>query len=123
MKNTVQKTAVVEALMALDHPTADSVFEYIHQRFPSISKATVYRILSCLSEEGEIVKVSIPDGPDRYDPTIIEHHHIKCSKCGKVCDIVLPELSEIADRIKSECNFSVNGCRLVFSGICSECEK
>ncbi len=107
--------------MLLDHPSADDVYECVHNKFPSISKATVYRVLNCLSEEGEIVKISIPDGPDRFDPTLSEHHHIKCSSCGKVYDIFVPELSEIEKRLEKESGFSVSGCRLVFNGICSDC--
>ena len=64
MKNTVQKTAIMNALMALDHPTADEVYEYVHNEFPSISKATVYRILNRISDEGEILHLQIPGGAD-----------------------------------------------------------
>ena len=39
----------------LNHPTAEDVFEYIHCEYPSISKATVYRILNRMSDDGEII--------------------------------------------------------------------
>lgn len=121
MKNTIQKTAIMHALMSLDHPTADEVYECVHNEFPSISKATVYRILNRISEEGEILHLQIPGGADRFDTTICAHHHLKCNKCGKVCDVNVPELDGIEKRIKEESGFSIGGYRLVFSGLCSDC--
>ncbi len=121
MKNTIQKTAIMNALMSLDHPTADEVYEHISNDFPSISKATVYRILNRISDEGQILRLQIPGGADRYDTTLCAHHHLKCSKCGKVLDIDVPELDGIEKRIKTEKGFSIEGYRLVFSGLCSDC--
>lgn len=121
LKNTIQKTAILNALMSLDHPTADEVYECVHSEFPSISKATVYRILNRISEEGEILHLQIPGGADRFDTTLCAHHHLKCNKCGKVCDVDVPELDGIEKRIKEENGFSIGGYRLVFSGLCSDC--
>jgi len=121
MKNTIQKTAVMNALLSLDHPTADEVYECVHTEFPSISKATVYRILNRISEEGEILHLEIPGGADRFDTTLCAHHHLKCSKCGKVCDVSVPELDGVEKRILNETGFSIGGYRLVFSGLCSDC--
>ncbi|MBQ6876945.1 MAG: transcriptional repressor [Oscillospiraceae bacterium] len=121
MKNTIQKTAIMNALMALDHPTADEVYECVHSEFPSISKATVYRILNRISEEGEILHLQIPGGADRFDTTLCAHHHLKCNKCGKICDVSVPELDGIEKRIKEENGFAIGGYRLVFSGLCSDC--
>ena len=121
MKNTIQKTAIINALMSLDHPTADEVYECVHNEFPSISKATVYRILNRISEEGEILHLQIPGGADRFDTTLCAHHHLKCNKCGKICDVDVPELDGIEKRIKTENGFAIGGYRLVFSGLCSDC--
>ena len=114
-------TTIMNALMALDHPTADEVYECVHNEFPSISKATVYRILNRISEEGEILHLQIPGGADRFDTTLCAHHHLKCNKCGKVCDVSVPELDGIEKRIKEENGFSIGGYRIVFSGLCSDC--
>lgn len=111
----------MNALISLDHPTADEVYECVHNEFPTISKATVYRILNRISEEGEILHLRIPEGPDRFDTTLCAHHHLQCSKCGKVCDVDVPELEGIEERIKHQNGFSIAGYRLVFSGLCSDC--
>lgn len=121
MKNTIQKTAIMNALMALDHPTADEVYECVHNEFPSISKATVYRILNRISDEGEISHIQIPGGADRFDTTLYVHHHLKCNKCGKIFDISVPELEGVEKRIKAENSFFIDGYCLVFSGLCSDC--
>ena len=97
--------------MMLDHPTADEIYDYLHSNYPSISKATVYRILSRMADEGEILRLHIPGGPDKFDTTVSEHPHIKCTFCGKLC------------KIENTCGFSVTGCSLFFDGVCPECVK
>lgn len=109
--------------MMLDHPTADEIYDYLHSNYPSISKATVYRILSRMTDEGEILRLHIPGGPDKFDTTVSEHHHIKCTSCGKLCDIDFPELHSICSKIENTCGFSVTGCSLFFDGVCPECVK
>ena len=113
----------MSALMLLNHPTADEIYDCLHDNYPSISKATVYRILNRMADEGEILHLHIPDGPDKFDTTVSEHHHIKCTSCGKLCDIDLPEFQSICSKIENSCGYSVTGCRLFFDGICPECNK
>ena len=123
IKNTIQKEAVTHALFALDHPTADEVFDCVHSEYPTVSKATVYRILNRMADDGEILHLSVPSGPDRFDTTLSEHHHIKCTVCGKVCDISLPELPEIEKRITEESGFAVSRRLIFFEGICPSCQN
>ena len=123
IKNTIQKEAVTHALFVLDHPTADEVFDCVHSEYPTVSKATVYRILNRMAEDGEILHLVVPSGPNRFDTTLSEHHHIKCTVCGKVCDISLPELVEIEKRINEESGFAVSRRLVFFEGICPSCQN
>ena len=52
-RNTIQRTLVLETVRKLRcHATADQIYEEITKEHPTISKATVYRNLSLLSEIG-----------------------------------------------------------------------
>ena len=67
-RNTVQRQIVLQAVRSLhDHPTADSVYAVVAAEHPSISKATVYRNLNQLALQGEILRVPVPTGADRFD--------------------------------------------------------
>ena len=59
-RSTKQREIVYEALMRLYHPTAEEVYEYLRGEFPTIGRATVFRNLAVLAEEGRIVKLSSP---------------------------------------------------------------
>ena len=84
-RHTIQKDLVLSTVMGMScHPTAEEVFAQVSQLYPSISKATVYRNLNLLSEMGEIRKIQMAEGADRYDGNISGHHHSICSKCGKI---------------------------------------
>ena len=50
-----------------EHPTADTVYTHVKKDFPNISLGTVYRNLNLLTELGEALKISTPDGGDRFD--------------------------------------------------------
>ena len=100
---TAQKMAVIAALRdaGKTHPTADTVFALAKRHLPTIALGTVYRNLSKMAESGELVKIPVPDGADRYDADISDHMHILCVSCGKIYDIdeknVKVEISGVPD--------------------------
>ena len=67
-RNTLQRRLVLETVRRMhNHPTADEIFREISAENSLISKATVYRNLKILSEQGEILHIPIPDGADCFD--------------------------------------------------------
>ena len=95
LKYSRQREAVKEFLASrIDHPTADTVYTNLREKFPNISLGTVYRNLSLLADMGEIIKITTGDGADRFDGRITPHNHFICHKCHKVSDLeiwVLPK--------------------------------
>lgn len=123
-RNTVQKQITLEAVRKLhNHATSEEVYNYVHRINPCISKATVYRNLKELSENGEISKVLSPNGADHYDHQTFPHYHVRCEKCGSVFDVDMPYMEHLEDTIKDRHGFKINGYTLVFSGICPKCQK
>lgn len=106
-----------------DHPTADTVYVHVRQQYPNISLGTVYRNLTLLSDIGEITRLNVGDGVDRFDADTSPHQHIICSTCGSVQDIYLPDAEKILSEA-SQCFDGVITSQVInFKGICSECLK
>ena len=84
-RNTLQKEIVIKTIQDIDkHVTADEIYSYINKFHPSISRATIYRILNVLVDEGQITKVDMPSGPTYFDKRLDKHHHVKCIKCQQI---------------------------------------
>lgn len=120
-RNTVQRALVLDAVRSMsDHPTSAEIYERVRAEHPSISRATVYRNLAVLAEAGEIMRVKTPGGADHYDFREDSHFHGVCRKCGAVCDVDAPmDLNEID--CEDTHGFQVEGCSIVFTGLCPEC--
>ena len=86
-RNTIQKQLVLDAVAQLaDHPTADEVYACIVKNHPTVSKATVYRNLSSLSEDGILRHVRMPEGANRFDHKmcIRDRLWVRClTLCGR----------------------------------------
>ena len=124
-RNTLQKSIVTEVFDSMtNHPSAGMVYEAVHERYPGISRATVYRILAEAADEGSIQRLKLRDATDRYDFTLREHHHITCKRCGHVADVDI-ELNRdlLADIAKAKEGFSVDECHVEFFGLCEKCRK
>ncbi|MGN0163234.1 MAG: Fur family transcriptional regulator [Candidatus Ornithomonoglobus sp.] len=123
-RNTIQRSLVFEAVNRLQcHATADEVYEAIAQEHPNISRATVYRNLKLLSETGEIRKIEIPGGPDRFDHCCHDHCHVKCEKCGRLFDVDMEYITGLEKSIKNNHGFEFTGYDIIFRGVCPECQK
>lgn len=122
-RNTKQRKLVLQAVQSrCDHPTAEQIYEDVHTADPKISHGTVYRNLNCLSDEGAICHVRVP-GADRYDLRTDLHYHMFCIKCKKVIDAPYPYKEDLDTDTTRQSGFNIIRHRLVFEGICPECQK
>ena len=54
-RNTKQRAVVLDAVRSLhNHPTSADIYDVVHRDYPNVSRATVYRNLSVLSDRGEV---------------------------------------------------------------------
>lgn len=125
LKYSRQRESIKTFLMTRkDHPTADTVYMNIRQEYPNISLGTVYRNLSLLSDLGEIQKLSLGDGADRFDGNAKAHYHFICRQCQCVKDLDM-EQDTVFDKTASK-HFqdgSIEGHMAYFYGICNECQQ
>ena len=123
-RNTIQRTLVLDAVRQLhNHATAEEIYQSVVKLHPSVSRATVYRNLSRLVDDGESRRLEIPNEPDRFDHLCHQHYHVKCVKCQRIFDVDMEYLGEIESKIKDSHGFDIVGHDLVFWGICPECKN
>ena len=107
-----------------NHPSAGMVYDAVHEKYPGISRATVYRILAEAAEEGVIQRLKLSDANDRYDITLGKHYHVTCRNCGAVADVELElDLEGIQKGAEGKQGFQVDDFHVEFSGLCEECRK
>ena len=124
-RNTLQKRIVSDVFCSMhNHPSAGMVYEAVQEKFPGISRATVYRLLAEAAEEGKIQRLKLVDVNDRYDITLAKHYHVVCRECGAVAD-VKAELDDSAVTEQAEgCEgFLIEGCHVEFVGLCESCRN
>ena len=119
---TVQRHAIWQELLARsDHPTADDIYDSVRERVPGLSRTTVYRVLETLVEAGAAQKAFHPDAVARFDPIVERHHHLVCSRCGRLTDVDAAAVQDI--RLPRLPGFTVTDYSINFFGVCSQCRK
>ena len=124
-RNTLQKRIVTDVFCSMDnHPSAGMVYEAVSEKFPGISKATVYRLLAEAAEEGKIQRLKLSDANDRYDITTAKHYHVICRMCGSVADVDADvDDALMASNAFGHQGFSVEQCHVEFIGVCDKCQN
>ena len=117
-----QREAILEVLRKTDtHPTANWIYEKVREKIPNISLGTVYRNLSGLTADGEILKVEVGDGFEHFDGDMSPHLHLYCKGCGKIMDQKLK--SDYISRVAKESDFKTDTTIYVAYGICKNCKQ
>ena len=120
-RNTRQRALVLEAVRSLhNHPTSADVYDAVREKHPSISRATVYRNLNVLTEQGEVLHIPVAGGADRYDFRCDCHYHAICRGCGVVYDVEMPSESLLSS-VRDTHGFQIEGFDIIFTGLCPDC--
>ena len=122
MRVTPQRLVIARALRRLDrHASADEVASEVAKEFPNVSVPTVYSALELLADLGFARRVTVAPGAVLYDPRTDDHHHLVCSRCHAVEDVVLPFDTDQALRAAGEQGFEPARAELLITGLCRSC--
>lgn len=116
-----QREIVLNVLRSTtSHPTVNWIYEESRKVLPKISLGTVYRNLTELKNEGEIIEVSVADGLQHFDGNPKTHLHFHCTCCGSILDCEVPN-NDLKAFLENSLGCKVYEQKLVFSGICKNC--
>ncbi|MBN2265313.1 MAG: transcriptional repressor [Candidatus Aminicenantes bacterium] len=125
-------TAPREAILGLlsrasGHLSAKDVYASLYASFPGLGLTTVYRNLELLHRLGIVQKVTSGDGQGRYQLRKAHHHHLICTRCGKIVDyrdFIEEELDLVKrteDALSKKYNFAIQDHNIEFLGLCDKC--
>lgn len=120
-RQTKQKQIIYDALCALDHPTATEVFAQVHEEYPSVSRATVFRVLGGFATSGKALELKLAGNEIRYDFNVFPHFHARCSHCGRVADVKVSGIPQSGLKAETHEDFSIQGYCVEFFGTCKSC--
>ncbi len=124
LKNTPQRTAIYTALVeTTSHPTADDLYQLVSQDYPMISQNTVYYTLGVLQKAGLIREVNVGHDRARYDGNLSPHHHLICTSCQSIVDVMDERLNELSFPNGIPSGFTITDYQVEFRGYCKACRS
>lgn len=100
------------------HPSAEAVYDLVHEVMPTVSLTTVYKTLNELVSMGEVKRFDV-QGVAHFDPNTNPHAEAVCLSCKRVVDVSGPAPYNFEDID----GFQITSAALTFYGYCSECRK
>jgi len=131
---TLPRQVILEALAISEEPqSAEEIFLKVHQTYPQIGLATIYRTLDILTEEGVVLRLEPGDRRARYaviranDANPI--YYLICTRCGKIeeCRDLTGSEQELLDQATSmlanKYQFRLKFNHIQLRGVCQQCQN
>ena len=124
-KLTPQRRIVIQAISSTrEHLTPAAIYEKVHQNNPNIGLVTIYRTLEILTKLKLICELRSGNSCRSYTISAPgHHHHLICSRCGKVVDFPSCALEKVQRSLSKQTGFKIDGHLLEFIGLCQACQK
>ena len=116
---TAPRMAVVAVVASMaGHFTADELAAKVR----GVGRATIFRTLKLLIDEGMVCRVLLEDGNLHYriSPTA-HHHHLVCTNCGAVEDFTNCDVAGLIGDLSRRTGFQIDSHWLELYGRCRSC--
>ncbi len=121
---TAQRLAVMRAVEARPHSTADELAEVVRAEIGAISRQAVYDALGVLADKGLIRRIQPAGSPARYEDRVGDnHHHLICRICGRTVDVDCAVGSVPCLTAADDSGFQIDEAEVVYWGRCPECRE
>jgi Fe2+ or Zn2+ uptake regulation protein len=119
---TAQRLAVLRAVTATPHTTADDIEHAVRGELGSVSRQAVYDVLNVLTEHQLLRRIQPAGSPARYEGRVGDnHHHLICRTCRRMVDVdcavgYTPCLTAADDSA-----YEIDEAEVIYWGRCPEC--
>ena len=122
---TNERLLVLENLFSNEsHIDAENLFIKMRGKGLKVSRATVYNTLQLLLQSKLIKRSHFGETHQHYEPLSDKHHHhLICSKCGKVIEFTSNALDKVQNHVCSQYNFNFLHSSFQIIGVCKECSE
>jgi Fe2+ or Zn2+ uptake regulation protein len=121
---TAQRVAVLKAVAARPHATADDLAESVRDELGGISRQSVYNVLNVLTEKGLIRRIQPADSAARYEDRVGDnHHHLVCRSCGKTQDVCCAVGRAPCLEAHDDHGFKIDEAEVIYWGLCPACQR
>lgn len=122
LRVTAPRLAVLEAVGAAPHATADQILTAVRRELPGVSVQGVYDVLHALTDAGLLRCIEPAGPPARYEPrTGDNHHHVVCRECGALDDVDCAVGHAPCLTPSTTHGFSVDLAEVTYWGLCPGC--
>ncbi|NIA07001.1 MAG: transcriptional repressor [Actinobacteria bacterium] len=124
LSNTPERQAVLQQILASgSHFQADELYlKLARDKTRPVSRATVYRTLSLLTDCGLIRKVAFIDRHSHYEH-VFGHEHLICRKCRRIFEFQDRSLSEALNQVCKGKGFQRLSHKIEVVGLCARCSS
>lgn len=124
LRVTSPRLAVLSALEALPHQTAETVAAAARERLGSLSTQAVYDNLHLLVDAGLVRRIEPAGSAALYEmQTGDNHHHLVCRACGATHDVDCAVGAAPCLQPSAHHGFVLDEAEVVFWGLCPTCQE
>lgn len=119
---TAQRIAVLRAVHARPHGTADELAEAVRAEIGAISRQAVYDSLGVLVDRGLLRRIEPAGSAIRYEHRVDDnHHHLVCRVCGVIVDVDCDTGEAPCLDLPDPHGFDVEEAEVIYWGRCPTC--
>ena len=120
---TAQRLAVLRAVAARPHATANALVDDVRQEIGAISRQSVYDTLALLTDRSIIRRIQPAGSLARYEDRVGDnHHHLVCRGCDQLVDVDCA-IGEVPCLVPVDSgDFVVDEAEVTYWGICPDCQ-
>jgi Fur family transcriptional regulator, stress-responsive regulator len=120
---TAQRIAVMRAVSASPHSTADMIAIQARLGIGAISRQSVYDTLALLVAKGVLRRIQPAGSPALYEDRAGDnHHHLICRECGQVVDVDCAVGAAPCLTPSQSLGFEVDEAEVAYMGRCPTCQ-
>ena len=125
LKYTPQRTAVLEEIIKdKGHRESEEIYLALKKSGQHVSRATIYRTMDILVNNGFARKMNLGDGRARYESKVNSphHDHLVCMDCGLIVEFMDQKIEDLQDKIAIQYNFQLKRHIHQLFGLCKKCQ-
>jgi Fur family ferric uptake transcriptional regulator len=119
---TAQRLAVLRAVSARPHGTADDIDKAVKAEIGAISRQAVYDALRTLTEKGLVRRIQPAGSSARYEDRVgDDHQHLICRSCNRMVDLdgALGDAAHLT--VSDDSGYEIHEAVVTYWGRCREC--